>query len=93
VVDYVTGFSTINNRERFRRDAREGEAQFDRTARPSKTAATKRIAYLYPDGTPAGTSGCPGPKARVAPLRCTYSLRVAPATRWSSTLQVLCETS
>ena len=51
-VDYVSGFSKINNRERFRRDAWEGEAQFDRTARASKTAASKRIAYLYPDGTP-----------------------------------------
>jgi len=52
VLDYTSGFSKINNRERFRRDAWEGEAQFDRVARASATAAAKRIAYLYPDGTP-----------------------------------------
>ena len=52
VVDYVSGFSKINNRDRFRRDAWEGEAQYERTARPSKTAVAKRITYLYPDGTP-----------------------------------------
>ena len=52
-VDYLTGFSKINNRERFRRDAWEGEAQFERSARPSKTAVGKRVAYLYPDATPA----------------------------------------
>lgn len=52
VLDYVTGFSKINNRERFQRDAWEGEPQFDRVFRPSKTAVTKRIDYLYPDKTP-----------------------------------------
>lgn len=48
VLDYVAGFSKINNRERFRRDVWEGEAQFDRVHRPSAAADRKRIAYLYP---------------------------------------------
>jgi hypothetical protein len=52
LLDYLTGFSKINNRDRFQRDAWEGEAQFDRTYRSSATAVGKRIAYLYPDGTP-----------------------------------------
>ncbi|MGP0084729.1 MAG: hypothetical protein ACLP0B_14015 [Steroidobacteraceae bacterium] len=49
LLDYVAGFSKINNRDRFQRDAWEGEAQFDRVYRPSASAVTKRIAYLYPD--------------------------------------------
>jgi hypothetical protein len=53
VLDYVSGFSKINNRERFERDVWEGEAQFERVYRPSTTATAKRIAYLYPDKTPA----------------------------------------
>lgn len=48
-VDYVSGFSKINNRERFRTDVWEGEAQFDRTYRPSATMTTKRIDYLFPN--------------------------------------------
>jgi hypothetical protein len=48
-LDYVTGFSKINNRERFKQDIWEGEAQFDRVHRPSSTADNKRIEYLYPD--------------------------------------------
>jgi hypothetical protein len=53
VLDYVTGFSKINNRERFERDIWEGEAQFDRVYPPSASAVKKRIAYLYPDKTAA----------------------------------------
>lgn len=49
VLDHLSGFSKINNPERFRRDIWEGEAQFDRTYRPSATAVKKRIAYLYPE--------------------------------------------
>jgi len=49
LLDYVSGFSKVNNRDRFQRDAWEGEAQFDRVYRPSVSAVTKRIAYLYPD--------------------------------------------
>jgi hypothetical protein len=51
VLDYVTGFSKISNPERFQRDAWEGEAQFDQVARPSASAAKKRIGYLYPEQT------------------------------------------
>ncbi len=47
-LDYVTGFSKINNRERFQRDQWEGEAQFDRVYRPSPSMLKKRIDYLYP---------------------------------------------
>lgn len=49
VLDYATGFSKINNRERFLRDVWEGEAKFGRVHRPSATADRKRIAYLYPE--------------------------------------------
>jgi len=49
LIEYVSGFSKINNRERFEPDVWEGEAQFDRAARPSASAITKRIAYLYPE--------------------------------------------
>ncbi len=48
LLDYVSGFSKVNNRDRFQRDAWEGEAQFDRVYRPSVSSVTKRIAYLYP---------------------------------------------
>ena len=49
LLDFVTGFSKINNRERFQRDTWEGEAQFDRVYRPSAAATKKRIEYLYPE--------------------------------------------
>ena len=48
VLDYASGFSKINNRERFKRDTWEGESQFDRSWRPSAAAVAKRIEYLYP---------------------------------------------
>lgn len=51
-LDYVTGFSKINNPERFQRDIWEGEAQFERIHRPSASATAKRIAYLYPEAAP-----------------------------------------
>lgn len=53
VLDYVSGFSKVNNRERLKPDVWEGEAQFERVYRPSASVADKRVAYLYPDGTPA----------------------------------------
>jgi hypothetical protein len=57
VLDYVSGFSKINNRERFQRDVWEGEAQFERAYRPSASAVKKRIDYLFPDKTsPAALS-------------------------------------
>jgi hypothetical protein len=49
VADYVTGFSKINNRERFQKDIWEGESQFDRVYRQSAVAVKSRIAYLFPD--------------------------------------------
>lgn len=49
-LDYATGFSKINNRERCERDAWDGEATFERVYRPSSSATAKRIEYLYPDG-------------------------------------------
>jgi hypothetical protein len=49
LADYVTGFSKINNRDRFQKDIWEGELQFDRVYRPSATATKSRIAYLFPD--------------------------------------------
>ena len=52
LADYATGFSKINNRDRFKPDRWEGEAQFERAWRPSVSAVKKRVAYLYPDGTP-----------------------------------------
>lgn len=51
-LDYVTGFSKINNRDRFERDIWVGETQFDRVYRPSASADRQRIAYLYPNGAP-----------------------------------------
>lgn len=52
VLDYVTGFSKINNRDRFQPDIWEGALQFERTHRPSAAADRKRIEYLYPDAPP-----------------------------------------
>lgn len=49
VADYLTGFSKINNRDRFQKDAWEGELQFDRVYRPSATAVKNRIKYLFPE--------------------------------------------
>ena len=57
LLDYVTGFSKINNRERFERDVWEGEKQFNRVQPPSASAVKKRIAYLYPDKSAATASG------------------------------------
>jgi hypothetical protein len=55
VLDYVTGFSKLNHRDRFEPDIWEGEKQFERTHRPSAVSDRKRIEYLYPEG--------PDPKA------------------------------
>jgi hypothetical protein len=52
LIDYATGFSKINNRDRFKKDIWEGETTFDRVYRSSATATAKRIAYLYPKGAP-----------------------------------------
>jgi len=58
LLDYLSGFSKINNRDRFRRDAWEGEAQFDRVYRSSATAVRQRIAYLYPDAKAPELCAC-----------------------------------
>ena len=48
--DYVTGFSKINNPDRFVADVLEGEGnRFDRTYRPVPQIDRQRIAYLYPN--------------------------------------------
>ena len=52
VLDYLTGFSKINNRDRFKSDIWEGEAQFERVHRPSAAATAKRIDYLFPQDAP-----------------------------------------
>jgi hypothetical protein len=52
LLDYVSGFSKINNRERFEVDIWEGEKQFERVYRPSATATRSRVAYLYPHQPP-----------------------------------------
>lgn len=48
LLDYATGFSKMNNRDRFKTDVWEVENTFDRTFKPSATADRKRIDYLYP---------------------------------------------
>lgn len=55
-LDYVAGFSKINNRERFETDIWEGEKQFERVYRPSSAAVRSRIAYLYPNAPPPAVS-------------------------------------
>ncbi len=52
VADYISGFSKINNRDRFQKDVWEGEPQFDRVYRPSAAATKSRIAYLFPEFRP-----------------------------------------
>jgi hypothetical protein len=49
-LDYATGFSKINNRDRFKPDRWEGQAQFEQSWRPSSSSVKKRIDYLYPGG-------------------------------------------
>lgn len=57
VLDYATGFSKINNHDRFEPDKWEAEARFTRSARPSDLADRERIDYLYPEpAEPAGIS-------------------------------------
>ena len=48
--DYISGFSKINNPDRFAPDVFENEGgRFDRTYRPVPQIDRQRIAYLYPD--------------------------------------------
>ncbi len=46
-LDYVSGFSKLNNPERFKADLSEDEKRFSRVHRPSSRDA-KRVEYLYP---------------------------------------------
>ena len=49
VLDYIVGFSKINNAERFEPDISEDEAtKFDKTYRPVQQIDRQRIEYLYP---------------------------------------------
>lgn len=49
-LDYVTGFSKINNSDRFEPDLFEAEgSRFERTYRPIAQIDRERIGYLYPD--------------------------------------------
>jgi hypothetical protein len=52
VLDYASGFSKINNPDRFKADISEDEAvKFSKTYRPVKQIDTQRIEYLYPKQT------------------------------------------
>jgi len=55
VLDYATGFSKINNHDRFEPDKWEGEERFTRSARPSDLADRERIEYLYPEAAEPAT--------------------------------------
>lgn len=49
-VDYVTGFSKINNRDRFEPDVfPDAAVRFERTYRPVGQIDRQRIEYLYPE--------------------------------------------
>jgi hypothetical protein len=48
-LDYVTGFSKINNAGRFEPDRPAEAARFDRRYRPIEQVDRARIAYLYPE--------------------------------------------
>ena len=47
-LDYVTGFSKINNPDRFGEDRPAEAARFDRRYRPVEQIDRQRIDYLYP---------------------------------------------
>lgn len=52
VLDYITGFSKINNPDRFKSDISEDEAlKFNKTYRPVSQIDTQRIGFLYPKQT------------------------------------------
>jgi hypothetical protein len=55
-IDYLTGFSKINNPDRFTRDVPADEgARFDRRYRPVPQLDEERLAYLYPETIDRGT--------------------------------------
>jgi hypothetical protein len=49
LLNYVSGFSKINNPDRFVPDIPEFAARFDKTYRPVKQIDQQRIDYLYPN--------------------------------------------
>ncbi len=48
-LDYISGFSKINNQDRFKPDIRADERKFGRKYRFLKSRHKKRIDYLYPE--------------------------------------------
>jgi hypothetical protein len=55
-IDYLAGFSKINNPDRFVRDVPADEgARFDRRYRPVPQLDEERLAYLYPEKIDPGT--------------------------------------
>jgi hypothetical protein len=55
-LDYVTGFSKINNADRFEPDLFEAEgSRFDRAYRPVPQIDRQRIGFLYPDDIDTAT--------------------------------------
>jgi len=55
-LDYVSGFSKINNAERFKPDLFEAEgSRFDRSYRPVPQIDRLRIGFLYPDSIDTAT--------------------------------------
>lgn len=57
LADYLTAFSKLNPPQRFPPPGWEGEAGFDRAARPSRHAVESRIAYLYPPAAGLDAAG------------------------------------
>jgi hypothetical protein len=56
-LDYIAGFSKINNPDRFEPDVSDEEAtRFDRTYRPVRQIDQQRLDYLYPRLTPEETA-------------------------------------
>jgi hypothetical protein len=57
-VEYLSGFSKINNADRFAPDLFDEEvSRFDRSYRPVPQIDRQRISYLYPPGIDAATLG------------------------------------
>lgn len=50
LLDYLTGFSKLNPPQLFPEEGWRGEADFERSFRPSRHAVESRVDYLYPEG-------------------------------------------
>jgi len=56
ILPYVSGFTKINNKDRFAPDRTEAElTKFEKTYRPIAQIDNQRIAYLYPETVPPET--------------------------------------